>query len=1015
MRSPCIGALAHRRICKKAIWFLLPLLFVLASSTGLGLTLEAENMSPTGTGQSITSGSDPAASGGEWLKIASTAVGQWIQFTTPAIPAGTYQFNLIYRSNPTRAQDDITLDGVKIGSTIDQYAPSPSLYPDVMVATVNFPADGAHTIRLTATGKNASSTGYEISADAFIFTPQSGGAQVAAPAFNPSDGNYATPPNVVISTSTAGASIRFTTDGSLPGPTNGTLYSAPLTINSSVTLNAIAYSDGMTSSSISSATYAVAPVAGNYSLPPGVPIFVDGSEAGPIVLAIADLQRDLQKVLGAPSPIVNVEPSSGPAIVVTCKGAGTSVYRDGSLTSLESHELTAQGTADTPRIVLQGADTRGTIYAIYEFSDRFLNVPPLWYWASWTIPMQTSILVPADLNVRINSPAVRYRGWFPNDTDMLSPWLNASTNNYHAFFETLLRLKYNLLDVDHISDVGGANTGLIWARTCRDRGIVVTFTHYAALGADIGEYGAIVGGSPNANNLVGLQQFWTHYVNLAINNNLTEVIEPIVFRGHGDQAWWNAISGDPGTSQGRANIICQMMTNEMTLLRSMTGNPHPLMRTVFYSEVGDFMDHYNTPGGFNMNPPTDPDLIWCPSSDQRDHYPTPDVTSYNYLSYQSGHNPFGYYFNFQFYTTGSHVVAGEGPWKAALNHQIVFQNAGPGNFVCSVLNAGNVREFTMELAAGGDLLWNLAPGYDPNVFLTNFCARYFGAANAPQVAALAAAYYNAFWAQEKPDTVTFPGGFPRQFIFQDLRYARAAEALLADLASRSFIANPFDTQGPRYFRVIPAVSGAAEELHATINGTAVALSNFNSVVASAESIYANLASDRQPYFNDLLRQPAQFMLQCNLFLQGLSVADSQISNGNAAVYPWLARAQSASAAMSQTLSKSTQGPIFSGWYGAESKFNVPNLQNLVNSVIGRYPAAQPYFQSATATSTQAIFGGAGGLSNGTYSILASTNLSLSATNWTIWGSNLFDSAGSFNFTSPIVSNLPGQFFLLRTP
>ncbi len=319
----------------------------------------------------------------------------------------------------------------------------------------------------------------------------------------------------------------------------------------------------------------------------------------------------------------------------------------------------------SPELCFRGQTNAGPSSAVYQFSDSFLNIPPLWYWATWTPPPQSALSISNNLNVQFASPAVLYRGWFPNDLDLLSPWLNASTNNYNAFFETLLRLKYNVLDVDHISDVGGANTGLQWAQTCRDRGIIVTFTHYAPFGADIGEYGSVVGGSPNVTNVAGLKTFWTHYINLAASNGLTEVIQSIVFRGHGDQAWWSAIGGDPGNSQGRANIIIQMMSTEMALLRSVTGNPHPTMKTVFYSEVGDFMDHYNTPPGFSINPPTDPDLIWCPSSDQRDHYPTPDTTGYNYNSYQSGSNLFGYYFNFQFYTTGSHLVAGEGPWKVA--------------------------------------------------------------------------------------------------------------------------------------------------------------------------------------------------------------------------------------------------------------------------------------------------------------------------------------------------------------
>jgi hypothetical protein len=215
--------------------------------------------------------------------------------------------------------------------------------------------------------------------------------------------------------------------------------------------------------------------------------------------------------------------------------------------------------------------------------------------------------------------------------------------------------------------------------------------------------------------------------------------------------------------------------------------------------------------------------------------------------------------------------------------------------------------------------------------------------------------------------------------------------------------------------VIPADSSAANELQAAMNGSAAAISNFALVANSADALYASLPADRQPYFNDLFRQPAHFMLQCNLFLQGLSQADSKVASGNAAVHPWLAQAQTAVTGMGSALNRTTQGPVFAGWYNAESKFNVPNLQNLVNALIGQYPAAQPYFQSAFAVGSQAIFAGAGGASNGTYSILASTNVALPPGTWSLWGSNLFDSSGNFSFTSSVASNSPSQFFLLRTP
>src|SRR5581483_1639658 len=49
--------------------------------------------------------------------------------------------------------------------------------------------------------------------------------QVAAPTFSPAPGTYTGTQNVAISTITGGAAIRYTTDGSVPSETAGTVYS----------------------------------------------------------------------------------------------------------------------------------------------------------------------------------------------------------------------------------------------------------------------------------------------------------------------------------------------------------------------------------------------------------------------------------------------------------------------------------------------------------------------------------------------------------------------------------------------------------------------------------------------------------------------------------------------------------------------------------------------------------------------------------------------------------------------
>ncbi len=83
------------------------------------------------------------------------------------------------------------------------------------------------------------------------------GLTVAAPTFTPAGGSYTSTQSVSISTTTSGASIRYTTDGSTPSETNGTVYSGPVSIATTTTLKAIAYESGLTDSSVTSATYTI--------------------------------------------------------------------------------------------------------------------------------------------------------------------------------------------------------------------------------------------------------------------------------------------------------------------------------------------------------------------------------------------------------------------------------------------------------------------------------------------------------------------------------------------------------------------------------------------------------------------------------------------------------------------------------------------------------------------------------------------------------------------------------------
>jgi chitinase len=81
-------------------------------------------------------------------------------------------------------------------------------------------------------------------------------AQVATPIFSPLGGTYTAAQNVTISCATAGATIRYTTDGSTP-TLSSAQYTGAISVTSTKTIKAIAMAAGKNNSAIASATYTI--------------------------------------------------------------------------------------------------------------------------------------------------------------------------------------------------------------------------------------------------------------------------------------------------------------------------------------------------------------------------------------------------------------------------------------------------------------------------------------------------------------------------------------------------------------------------------------------------------------------------------------------------------------------------------------------------------------------------------------------------------------------------------------
>jgi fibronectin type 3 domain-containing protein len=98
------------------------------------------------------------------------------------------------------------------------------------------------------------------------------GIVVPQPVISPPSGTYTEAQTVTITCPTSGVTIMYTTDGSIPTASHGTVYTGPFTVSSSVEMRAIAIKAGMSNSKAARAIYTI-----------GTPILVNLAWNKPVI------------------------------------------------------------------------------------------------------------------------------------------------------------------------------------------------------------------------------------------------------------------------------------------------------------------------------------------------------------------------------------------------------------------------------------------------------------------------------------------------------------------------------------------------------------------------------------------------------------------------------------------------------------------------------------------------------------------------------------------------------------
>jgi hypothetical protein len=139
-------------------------------------TYEAESLAISATsGDTVSTNSESGASNGQYVQYYSTAANDYIVFTIPNVSPASYTVTIGYKQNSNRGiiQTQVGPAGGSLGnlgSAIDQYGGSAFLSVDIGTWTIG--TSGDKSVKFLVTGKNASSSGYNLTVDYVKLTPQ---------------------------------------------------------------------------------------------------------------------------------------------------------------------------------------------------------------------------------------------------------------------------------------------------------------------------------------------------------------------------------------------------------------------------------------------------------------------------------------------------------------------------------------------------------------------------------------------------------------------------------------------------------------------------------------------------------------------------------------------------------------------------------------------------------------------------------------------------------------------------
>ncbi|PJJ07649.1 glycosyl hydrolase family 67 [Flavobacterium sp. 1] len=275
-----------------------------------------------------------------------------------------------------------------------------------------------------------------------------------------------------------------------------------------------------------------------------VSIYADPNDWKGVIRAAKDLGDDVRKVTGTASPVFESAKPEKNTIVVGTIGKSSIIDKLIAAKKIDVSAIKGQWesfliqTVDG-QLVVAGSDKRGTIYGIYDISEK-IGVSPWYFWADVPIKKAKELYIKHGTYIQ-NSPKVKYRGIFINDEEpSFAQWARGAygginSKMYATIFELLLRLKANYLwpamwgksfnEDDPLNPVIADEYGIVMG-TSHHEPMMRSQKEYTDRKKEIGEWNY-------ASNKRNIEQFF--YEGLERNKNFDNLIT-VGMRGEGDVA-----------------------------------------------------------------------------------------------------------------------------------------------------------------------------------------------------------------------------------------------------------------------------------------------------------------------------------------------------------------------------------------------------------------------------------------------------------------------------------------------